>query len=53
MAPPLSPVEPASRLDVEPPRGVPVQPRQEPNRRFFPTTPGVAPMINNNRANDR
>jgi hypothetical protein len=34
------------RIDVAPPRGVPVQPRQQPTRRFFPTnaptfTPGV------------
>jgi len=28
------------RLDVPPPRGVPVQPRQQPTRRFFPTNPG-------------
>jgi hypothetical protein len=29
-----------ARLDVAPPRGVPVQPRQQPSRRFFPTNPG-------------
>ena len=29
----------AGRLDVAPPRGVPVQPRQQPTRRFFPTNP--------------
>src|SRR5215204_2571835 len=28
------------RLDVPPPRGVPVQPPQQPTRRFFPTNPG-------------
>jgi hypothetical protein len=28
------------RLDVAPPRGVPVEPRQQPTRRFFPTNPG-------------
>lgn len=27
------------RIDVEPPRGVPVQPRQAPSQRFFPTNP--------------
>lgn len=27
----------AGRLDVTPPRGTPVQPRQQPSRRFFPT----------------
>jgi len=27
------------RIDVQPPRGVPVQPRQAPNQRFFPTNP--------------
>jgi hypothetical protein len=27
------------RLDVAPPRGVPVQPQQQPSRRFFPTNP--------------
>ncbi|HVL73835.1 MAG TPA: DUF2155 domain-containing protein [Beijerinckiaceae bacterium] len=31
----------AARLDVAPPRGVPVQPRQAPSRRFFPTNPGA------------
>ena len=32
------------RLDVAPQRGVPVQPRQQPTRRFFPTnTPGAMP----------
>jgi hypothetical protein len=33
------------RLDVAPPRGVPVQPRQQPSRRFYPTnSPGVGPI---------
>jgi hypothetical protein len=27
----------SGRLDVEPPRGVPVQPVQQPTRRFYPT----------------
>ncbi|RDJ21324.1 DUF2155 domain-containing protein [Bosea caraganae] len=31
---------PGQRIDVEPPRGVPVQPRQSPSQRFFPTNPG-------------
>jgi len=32
------------RIDVAPPRGVPVQPRQQPTRRFFPTNaPGALP----------
>ncbi len=37
------------RLDVAPPRGVPVQPRQAPSRRFFPTNPlgGPDPAGNN------
>src|SRR5829696_4743984 len=31
-------------MDVAPPRGVPVQPRQQPTRRFFPTNaPGAMP----------
>jgi hypothetical protein len=30
---------PGGRLDVAPLRGVPVQPQQQPSRRFFPTTP--------------
>lgn len=28
-------------------------PRQQPARRFFPTGPGAAPLINNERTNDR
>jgi hypothetical protein len=31
--------ESGERIDVQPPRGVPVQPRQAPNQRFFPTNP--------------
>ena len=38
--PPQQPIGPGGRLDVQPPRGVPVQPRQQPNQRFFPTNPG-------------
>jgi len=33
------PPAPGQRIDVEPPRGVPVQPRQTPSQRFFPTNP--------------
>jgi len=49
MAPPDAPLE-----TLEPPREVPVQPRQQaqPNRRFYPTGPGQAPVINTNRLND-
>lgn len=39
--PPQQPIGPGGRLDVQPPRGVPVQPRQQPNQRFFPTNPGI------------
>lgn len=38
---------PGARIDVEPPRGVPVQPRQAPSQRFFPTNPGRDPAGNN------
>lgn len=38
--PPGQQVPPGQRIDVEPPRGVPVQPRQTPSQRFFPTNPG-------------
>lgn len=31
---------PRGRLDVAPPRGVPVQPQREPSRRFFPSNEG-------------
>ena len=31
------PTASATRLDVAPPRGAPVQPQQQPSRRFFPT----------------
>ena len=34
----------AGRLDVEEPRGVLVQPQQEPSRRFFPTNNPAAPV---------
>lgn len=37
--PPPVPSQPRERIDVEPPRGVPVQP-QRPSQRFFPTNPG-------------
>jgi hypothetical protein len=30
------------RVDVAPPRGVPVQPQQQPSRRFFPTNAPAA-----------
>jgi hypothetical protein len=30
---------PGTRIDVAPPRGVPVQPRQQPSQRFFPQIP--------------
>jgi hypothetical protein len=32
-----APTPAAARIDVAPPRGVPVRPQQEPTRRFFPT----------------
>jgi hypothetical protein len=36
---------PGQRLDVQPPQGVPVQPRQAPSQRFFPTNqPNGAPL---------
>jgi len=46
-----------ARVDVAPPRGVPVQPQQQPSRRFFPTNapqagspaPAVDPAGNSNR----
>jgi hypothetical protein len=47
MASPEAPIE-----TLEPPRDVPAQPRPQPTRRFFPTGPGQAPVINNNRLND-
>lgn len=34
---------PEQRIDVQPPRGVPVQPQQRPSQRFFPTNPGRDP----------
>ncbi|WP_292511283.1 DUF2155 domain-containing protein [Methylobacterium sp.] len=36
-------VNPAGQVDVEAPRGVPVQPRQKPSRKFFPNNEGPAP----------
>lgn len=42
--PGLPPLEqqpaPSGRIDVQPPQGVPVAPRQAPSQRFFPTNPG-------------
>ena len=34
---------PSGRLDVAPPRGVPVQPAQQPTRRFYPTNQPAQP----------
>jgi len=36
-------VNPAGQVDVEAPRGVPVQPKQKPSRKFFPSNEGPAP----------
>ncbi|WP_200938245.1 MULTISPECIES: DUF2155 domain-containing protein [unclassified Methylobacterium] len=36
-------VNPRGQVDVEGPRGVPVQPRQKPSRKFFPNNEGPAP----------
>jgi hypothetical protein len=47
----IAPAE--GRIDVAPPRGTPVQPAQQPSRRFFPTNPRAAPLINTERMNDR
>jgi hypothetical protein len=47
----MAPSEGQGRIDVAPPRGTPVQPAQQPSRRFFPTN--QAPIINNNRMGDR
>jgi hypothetical protein len=33
------PPAPGQRIDVQPPQGVPVAPRQAPSQRFFPTNP--------------
>lgn len=48
-APTAQPPATAGRLDVVPPRGVPVQPQQQPSRRFFPTNqaPGADPARGN------
>lgn len=32
---------PSGRIDVQPPQGVPVAPRQAPSQRFFPTNPNA------------
>ena len=47
--PPGTQLPPGQRLDVAPPRGVPVEPRQAPSQRFFPTNPvpGRDPAGNN------
>lgn len=37
--PPSEAPPPVGRIDVAPPQGVPVQPRQAPSQRFFPTNP--------------
>jgi hypothetical protein len=37
-------VSPSGRLDVAPPRGVPVQPQQQPTRRFYPTNQPANPV---------
>lgn len=36
---PAGEILPTGRIDVAPPQGVPVQPRQAPSQRFFPTNP--------------
>ena len=36
-------VNPNGQVDVEAPRGVPVQPRQKPSRKFFPSNEGPPP----------
>jgi hypothetical protein len=36
---PAGEAPPTGRVDVAPPQGVPVQPRQAPSQRFFPTNP--------------
>lgn len=47
--PPGTQLPPGQRMDVAPPRGVPVEPRQAPSQRFFPTNPvpGRDPAGNN------
>jgi hypothetical protein len=40
-------VTPSGRLDVAPLRGVPVQPQQQPTRRFYPTNQPVQPSPGN------
>ncbi|MDP3406744.1 DUF2155 domain-containing protein [Bosea sp. (in: a-proteobacteria)] len=41
------PPAPGQRIDVLPPQGVPVAPRQAPSQRFFPTNPGRDPTGGN------
>ncbi len=41
---PAAQQQPEQRLDVRPQQGVPVQPRQAPSQRFFPTNPSGAPF---------
>jgi hypothetical protein len=51
MAPPDGPM-----LEAQSPPPAPVpqpQPRRQPTQRFFPTGPGTAPLINNERTTDR
>ncbi|PZN97292.1 MAG: DUF2155 domain-containing protein [Hyphomicrobiales bacterium] len=38
---------PGQRIDIQPPRGVPVAPQQAPRQRFFPTNPGRDPAGGN------
>jgi hypothetical protein len=39
--------DPSGRLDIAPPRGVPVQPAQQPTRRFYPTNQPAQPSPGN------
>jgi hypothetical protein len=39
--------DPSGRLDIAPPRGVPVQPAQQPTRRFYPTNQPAQPSGGN------
>jgi hypothetical protein len=41
-----------NRVDVAPPQGVPVQPNQQPSRRFFPTNPSGIPGIPRDPSNN-
>ncbi|MFN3672681.1 MAG: DUF2155 domain-containing protein, partial [Bosea sp. (in: a-proteobacteria)] len=40
LLPGQQPPQQGGRIDVQPPQGVPVAPRQAPSQRFFPTNPG-------------